>query len=63
VAHLVVVLALVNQLPALLYLWAFGATVASVVILGVEPFVVRRVAVSPAPVRKMEAGVVPEKGD
>jgi phosphatidylglycerophosphate synthase len=48
VAHLVVVLALVNQLPALLYLWAFGATVASVVILIVEPFIVRRVAVAPA---------------
>ena len=48
VAHLVVALALVNQLPVLLYLWAFGATVASVVILAVEPFVVRRVAVVPA---------------
>jgi phosphatidylglycerophosphate synthase len=45
-AHLVVALALVNQLPVLLYLWAFGATVASVVILAVEPFVVRRVAVA-----------------
>ena len=41
-AHLIVFLALVNQLPALLYLWAFGATVASVVILGVEPFVSRQ---------------------
>jgi phosphatidylglycerophosphate synthase len=48
VAHLLVFLALVNQLPALLYLWAFGATVASVVILIVEPFVVRRVSVGPA---------------
>jgi phosphatidylglycerophosphate synthase len=48
VAHLVVVLALVNQLPALLYLWAFGATVASVVILVVEPFIVRRVAIAAA---------------
>jgi phosphatidylglycerophosphate synthase len=56
VAHLVVVLALVNQLPALLYLWAFGATVASVVILAVEPFVARRVAVSPAGVRNVDAG-------
>jgi phosphatidylglycerophosphate synthase len=55
-AHLVVVLALVNQLPALLYLWAFGATVASVVIVAVEPVVVRRVAVSPARVRKVDAG-------
>lgn len=51
IAHLIVALALVNQLPALLYLWAFGATVASVVILAVEPFVVRRVVVSPAGVR------------
>jgi phosphatidylglycerophosphate synthase len=48
VAHLVVFLALVHQLPALLFLWAFGATVASVVIIGVRPFVVRRVAVAPA---------------
>jgi phosphatidylglycerophosphate synthase len=47
-AHLVVFLALVDQLPVLLYLWAFGATVASVVILAVEPFVVRRVMVEPA---------------
>jgi phosphatidylglycerophosphate synthase len=46
VAHLVVVLALVDQLPALLYLWAFGATVASLVIVAVEPFVVRRVTVA-----------------
>lgn len=51
VAHLIVFLALVNQLPMLLYLWAFGATVAAVVILSVEPFVVRRVAVAPAGVR------------
>jgi phosphatidylglycerophosphate synthase len=48
VAHLVVVLALVNQLPVLLYLWAFGATIASVVILFVEPFIVRRVTIAPA---------------
>jgi len=48
VAHLIVVLALVNQLPVLLYLWAFGAVVASIVILAVEPFVIRRVAVAPA---------------
>ena len=48
VAHLVVFLGLVNQLPALLFLWAFGAVVASVVILIVEPFVVRRVLVAPA---------------
>jgi phosphatidylglycerophosphate synthase len=47
-AHLVVALALVNQLPVLLYLWAFGATVASVIILAVEPFVVRHVTVAPA---------------
>lgn len=48
IAHLVVVFALVNQLSILIYLWAFGAVVASVVIIGVEPFVVRRVRV-PAP--------------
>lgn len=48
VAHLMVALAAINQLPALLYLWAFGATVASVVILAVEPFVVRKVSVAPA---------------
>ena len=51
VAHLIVFLALIHQLPVLLYLWAFGATVAAVVILAVEPFVVRRVAVAPAGVR------------
>ena len=56
VAHLIVALALVNQLPVLLYLWAFGATVASVVILAVEPFVVRRVAVAPAGVRHVDSG-------
>ena len=54
VAHLIVALALVDQLPLLLYLWAFGATVASVVILAVEPFVVRRVAVAPAGVRRVD---------
>jgi phosphatidylglycerophosphate synthase len=48
VAHLVVFLAVIGQLPVLLYLWAFGATVASFVILLVEPFVVRRVAIGPA---------------
>jgi phosphatidylglycerophosphate synthase len=48
VAHLVVFLALIGQLPLILYLWAFGATVASVVILLVEPFVVRRVVIEPA---------------
>jgi phosphatidylglycerophosphate synthase len=53
VAHLIVFLALVNQLPALLYLWAFGATVAAVVILAVEPFVARRVAVTPAGARNV----------
>jgi phosphatidylglycerophosphate synthase len=44
-AHLVLALALVNQLPMLLYLWALGAAVASAVILLVAPFVVRRVTV------------------
>jgi phosphatidylglycerophosphate synthase len=48
VAHLIVALAAINQLPALIYLWAFGATVASIVILVVEPFVVRKVFVAPA---------------
>jgi phosphatidylglycerophosphate synthase len=47
-AHLVVALALVNQTPVLLYLWAFGATVAAVVILAVQPFVIQRVVVKPA---------------
>jgi phosphatidylglycerophosphate synthase len=56
VAHLVVFLALLNQLPVLLYLWAFGAVVASVLILAVEPFVVRRVAVVPAGVRNVDSG-------
>ena len=46
VAHLVVALALVNQLSFLIYLWAFGAVVASGIILGVEPFIVRRVKVA-----------------
>lgn len=54
IAHLVLVLALVNQLPILLYLWAFGATVAALVILAVEPLVVRRVAVTPATVPHVE---------
>jgi phosphatidylglycerophosphate synthase len=48
VAHLVVALAVVNQLPILIELWAFGAVVASVVIIGVEPFIVRRVVVPEA---------------
>jgi phosphatidylglycerophosphate synthase len=47
IAHLVVVLALIDQMQALLYLWAFGATLASVTILVVAPFVVRRVHVTP----------------
>jgi phosphatidylglycerophosphate synthase len=47
-AHLIVFLALVDQLPILLYLWAFGATVASFVLVIVSPFVVHRVAVEPA---------------
>lgn len=56
VAHLVVFLALVHQLPVLLYLWAFGAVVASIVILAVEPFVARRVSVAPAGIRNVDAG-------
>jgi phosphatidylglycerophosphate synthase len=51
VAHLLLALALVNQLPWLLYLWAFGASVGSVAILFVGPFVVRRVVVPPIEVR------------
>lgn len=54
-AHLIVALAAVDQLPALLYLWAFGATVASVVIVAVEPFVVRTVAVA-SPSARAPAG-------
>lgn len=50
-AHLVLALALINQAPALLYLWAFGASVAAVVILAVQPFVVRRVLVGPTHVK------------
>lgn len=50
-AHLVLALALVNQAPALLYLWAFGASVAAVVILAVQPFVARRVVVNPTHVK------------
>lgn len=46
-AHLVLFLALVDQLPVLLYLWAFGATFASVMFVIVWPFVVRRVVVEP----------------
>jgi len=56
VAHLIVVLAAINQVPVLLYLWAFGAAVASVVILAVEPFVVRKVAVAPAGARGANGG-------
>jgi phosphatidylglycerophosphate synthase len=47
IAHLVVFLAVIDQMQALLYLWAFGATLASVTILVVGPFVVRRVHVTP----------------
>lgn len=47
IAHLLVALAIVGQLPVIIYLWAFGATVAAIVIVGVEPFVVRRVKVQP----------------
>jgi phosphatidylglycerophosphate synthase len=51
IAHLLVALALVNRLPWLLYLWAFGACLAALVILAVGPFVVRRVVVAPAGMR------------
>jgi phosphatidylglycerophosphate synthase len=46
IAHLIVAFAIVDQLWVMIYLWAFGAVVASVVILAVEPFVVRRVKVA-----------------
>jgi phosphatidylglycerophosphate synthase len=55
-AHLILALALVGQLTALLYLWAFGATVAAVVILAVSPFVVHHVG--PAPAGRPGAGQV-----
>jgi phosphatidylglycerophosphate synthase len=57
VAHLIVVLALVNQLHVLLYVWAFGATVASVTILAVGPFVLRRAKVAPVHVPTPGRGV------
>jgi phosphatidylglycerophosphate synthase len=47
IAHLLVALALVDRLSIMLYLWAFGATVGALIILAVEPFVARRVAVRP----------------
>lgn len=56
IAHLVLVLTLVNQLPVLLYLWAFGATVAMIVIVAVEPFVVRKVNVTAIPAQPVPAG-------
>jgi phosphatidylglycerophosphate synthase len=56
VAHLVLALAIVDQMAVLLYLWAFGATVAAVVIIAVMPFVVRRVSVVPAAARQDGAG-------
>ena len=56
IAHLVLALALVNQLQALLYLWAFGAPLAAVVILFVAPFVVRRVDARPLRVQDIGAG-------
>jgi phosphatidylglycerophosphate synthase len=46
IAHLIVAFAIVDQLWVMIYLWAFGAVVASVVILAVEPFVVRRVKIA-----------------
>jgi phosphatidylglycerophosphate synthase len=56
VAHLIVALAIVNQLPLLLYLWAFGAAVATIAILIVEPLVVRRVSVPPVGAPRLGAG-------
>ena len=55
IAHLVVALALVDRLPWLLYLWAFGATVAAVVIAAVMPFVVRRVSVKQLAIPRRDA--------
>jgi phosphatidylglycerophosphate synthase len=57
VAHLIVALALVNQLHLLLYVWAFGATAASVTILAVGPFVLRRASVTPVHVPMPGRGV------
>jgi len=54
IAHLVLALSLVNLLPVLLFLWAFGASVAAVVIVAVEPFVVRKVKVTPARVPPLD---------
>jgi phosphatidylglycerophosphate synthase len=54
-AHLIVFFAVINQLPWLLFLWAFGATVALGVLVIVLPFVVRRVSV-PGPVQSRAAG-------
>lgn len=56
IAHLVLALSIVNQLPVLLYLWAFGATVAMIVIVAVEPFVVRKVKVTAVPVAPVATG-------
>ncbi|MCC7009783.1 MAG: CDP-alcohol phosphatidyltransferase family protein [Acidobacteria bacterium] len=55
IAHLVVVLAIVNQLKALLVLWAFGATLGGVIIIAVAPFLVRRVSVRRETVRDVGA--------
>jgi phosphatidylglycerophosphate synthase len=55
IAHLVVAFAIVDQLWVLIYLWAFGAVVASGVILAVEPFVVRRVKVAAPGARSARA--------
>lgn len=45
-AHLIVAFALVGRLELLILLWAFGASLAGLVIIAVEPFVVRSVKVA-----------------
>jgi phosphatidylglycerophosphate synthase len=55
IAHLVLALSIADLLPVLLYLWAFGATVAALVILAVEPFVVREVKVAAAVATPLDA--------
>lgn len=47
-AHLILFQALIGHLPALLKVWAYGASAAVVVLLAVQPLLVRRVRVAPA---------------
>lgn len=54
-AHVLLALALVGQLHIIVFLWAFGASMAFLFGLAVHRFLVRRVTV--APVRHVPAGV------